>query len=68
MNAGQLKAMLQEVPDDTPLMKADNDHAMSLAYVAYSHVQRDAWGNNWEYFGPEHLESGDTVIRALIVD
>ena len=70
MTVGELKKILEEIPDDNlPILKPSRDHSYTPIYhaevcdVAY-HSNIREW---FEYFSDEHMSPGEEKQRALVV-
>lgn len=70
MNAGDLKKLLADVPDDTPVIGRENDHTYYPVWITLATALREGPGQWGEDFG-EDLTPEDKFgerVPVLIVE
>ena len=68
MNVGKLRELIQDLPDDTPVVVEGRDHSYNECTASYTDA---TWNRQarmfFEYAGPEHLAEGETCVRVVVV-
>ena len=66
MNVGQLRKLIESLPDDTELVVSGPDHSYerAKARVAFAGYVK---GDFYEWHGPEHASLGEKEVTVLVV-
>jgi hypothetical protein len=68
MIVSELKKLIADLPDDTPIFTIVDDHQAVRSQLYYGHVVQEERNYFSEYFGDSYLDPGDIKVQALIVD
>lgn len=71
MTVGELKSVIEKLPDDAPVLIPGSDHSYHLVGHADTEATRSGRGRHsydyYEYYSEEDLEPGETKVSALIL-
>lgn len=67
MTVGELKRIIAKLPDDAPVLVPGSDHSYQKIYEFGTDATYAGQGHYFEYFGAEHLESGEVRVNALVL-
>lgn len=68
MNVGQLRRLIEGLPDDVVVLRPASDHSYAKADGAIEtagHMKRE--GLFFEWHGPEHANPGEVPVQALVI-
>lgn len=69
MTVGELKSIIanEKLPDSAPVLVPGSDHSYQIIHEVETEATHAGRGHYFEYFGAEHLESGEVRIKALVL-